>query len=182
MLGSTSIVLRFNFLVSSFIRPILSSSNWRRLWEELSLELKSKNLRGSPEMSGAPSASRRPPSVVVEDASLSRVSSGTSYRPSRDSREPQGNAGGVVTGRTSVIPSPPQQPIPLQQPTLPQRSATPQQPAPLQNPAPSRHTNPHQVSAVRPDERATSRRLVPEQPNRGGARRSLAYSTKSSQT
>ena len=38
------------------------------------------------------------------------------------------------------------------------------------------------MSAVRPDERATSRRLVPEQPNRDGARRSLAYSTKSSQT
>ena len=127
-------------------------------------------------MSGAPSASRRPPSVVVEDASLSRVSSGTSYRPSRDSREPQGNAGGVITGRTSVIPSPSQQPIPLQQPTLPQ------QPPPLQNPAPSWHTSPNQMSTVRLDEGATSRRLVPEQPNRGGARRSLAYSTKSSQT
>jgi hypothetical protein len=49
LLGSTSIVLGFNFLVSSFIRPILSSSNWRRLWGELSLKLKSKNLRGSPE-------------------------------------------------------------------------------------------------------------------------------------
>uniref|UniRef100_A0A2N9GBG3 RNA-directed DNA polymerase n=1 Tax=Fagus sylvatica TaxID=28930 RepID=A0A2N9GBG3_FAGSY len=99
-------------------------------------------------MSGVPSASRRPPSVVVEDASLSRVSSGTSYRPSRDSAELQRTA-----GRALVTPAPPQQPVP------------PQQPAPPQ-----------------PDEGATSRRLVPEQTNRGDARRSLAYSTKSSQT
>uniref|UniRef100_A0A2N9I089 Reverse transcriptase domain-containing protein n=1 Tax=Fagus sylvatica TaxID=28930 RepID=A0A2N9I089_FAGSY len=99
-------------------------------------------------MSGAPSASRRPPSVVVEDASSSRVSSGTSYRPSRDSREPQGTAGGVAAGRASVIPTPPQQPTP-----------------------------PHTNSPT--NEGATSRRLVPEQPNRGDARRSLAYSTNS---
>ena len=38
------------------------------------------------------------------------------------------------------------------------------------------------MSAVRPDEGATSRRLAPKQPNRGDSRRSLAYSTKSSQT
>jgi hypothetical protein len=35
---------------------------------------------------------------------------------------------------------------------------------------------------VRADEGATSRRLGPNQQNRGGARRSLVYSTKSSQT
>jgi hypothetical protein len=116
-------------------------------------------------MSGVPSASRHPPSVVVEDASLSRVSSGTSYRPSRDSAELQRTA-----GRALVTPAPPQQPAP------------PQYPAPPQSLAPSRHTHPNQVSAVRPDEGATSRRLVPEQTNRGDARRSLAYSTKSSQT
>uniref|UniRef100_A0A2N9GNE9 Uncharacterized protein n=1 Tax=Fagus sylvatica TaxID=28930 RepID=A0A2N9GNE9_FAGSY len=114
-------------------------------------------------MSGVPSASRRPPSVVVEDASLSRVSSGTSYRPSRDSGELQGTAGGVAIGR-ALQPAPPQHL------------------APPQSLAPSRHTHPNQVSAVRPDEGATSRRLVPEQTNRGDARRSLAYSTKSSQT
>jgi hypothetical protein len=116
-------------------------------------------------MSGVPSTSRHPPSVVVEDASLSRVSSGTSYRPSRDSAELQRTA-----GRALVTPAPPQQPAP------------PQHPAPPQSLAPSRHTHPNQVSAVRPDEGATSRRLVPEQTNRGDARRSLAYSTKSSQT
>uniref|UniRef100_A0A2N9IY37 Uncharacterized protein n=1 Tax=Fagus sylvatica TaxID=28930 RepID=A0A2N9IY37_FAGSY len=122
-------------------------------------------------MSGVPSTSRRPPSVVVEDASLSRVSSGTSYRPSRDLAELQRTA-----GRALVTPAPPQQPAP------PQLLAPPQHPAPPQSLAPSRHTHPNQVSAVRPDEGATSRRLVPEQTNRGDARRSLAYSTKSSQT
>ena len=58
-------------------------------------------------MSGLPSTSRRPPSVVVEDASSSRVSSGTSYRPSRDSEEPQVNAAEAVIEGTSVIPTPP---------------------------------------------------------------------------
>jgi hypothetical protein len=43
LFGLTSKVLGFNFLVSSFIRLNLSSYNWRRLWEELSLELKSGN-------------------------------------------------------------------------------------------------------------------------------------------
>ena len=127
-------------------------------------------------MSGVPSASRRPPSVVVEDASLSRVSSGTSYRPSRDSGELQGTAGGVAIGRALITPDPPRQPAPPQQPTPLKHLAPPQ------SLAPSRHTHPNQVSTIRPDEGATSRRLVPEQTNRGDARRSLAYSTKSSQT
>uniref|UniRef100_A0A2N9G0X2 RNA-directed DNA polymerase n=1 Tax=Fagus sylvatica TaxID=28930 RepID=A0A2N9G0X2_FAGSY len=124
-------------------------------------------------MSGVPSASRHPPSVVVEDASLSRVSSGTSYRPSRDSAELQRTAGRALVPHHNTCPT---------TTTCPTTSAPPQHPAPPQSLAPSRHTHPNQVSAVRPDEGATSRRLVPEQTNRGDARRSLAYSTKSSQT
>jgi hypothetical protein len=68
-----------------------------------------------------------------------------------------------------VLPTPPPQPIP------------PLQPAPPQKPAPSRHTNPSQGLASRADEGATSRRIGLGQQNRD-ARRSLVYSTKSSQT
>uniref|UniRef100_A0A2N9IWZ5 Uncharacterized protein n=1 Tax=Fagus sylvatica TaxID=28930 RepID=A0A2N9IWZ5_FAGSY len=120
-------------------------------------------------MSGVPSTSRRPPSVVVEDASSSRVSSGTSYRPSRGSREPREIIDGVVAGGVSLVPIPPLQPIPPQQPALPLK------------PAPSWHTNPSQGLASRADEGATLRRLGRDQQNRD-ARRSLVYSTKSSQT
>uniref|UniRef100_A0A2N9HX24 Integrase catalytic domain-containing protein n=1 Tax=Fagus sylvatica TaxID=28930 RepID=A0A2N9HX24_FAGSY len=105
-------------------------------------------------MSGVPSTSRRPPSVVVEDASSSRVSSGTSYRPSRGSREPREIIDGVVAGGVSVVPTPPPQPNPPPQPTPPLQATPPlqptppQQPAPPQKPAPSRHTNPSQGQEI----------------------------------
>ena len=133
-------------------------------------------------MSGLPSTSRRPPSVVVEDASSSRVSSGTSYRPSRDSGEPPMNDDEAVIERTSAEPIPPPQPTLQLQPTPPPQPTLQLQPPPPQKPALSRHTKPSQGSVSRADEGATSRRLGLDQQNRGGARRSLVYSTKSSQT
>uniref|UniRef100_A0A2N9GAT2 RNA-directed DNA polymerase n=1 Tax=Fagus sylvatica TaxID=28930 RepID=A0A2N9GAT2_FAGSY len=107
-------------------------------------------------MSRVPLASGRPPSMVVEIASSSlRVSSGTSYRPSRDCGAPQENSNEATAGRASVVaPPPPHHNIP----TL------------------------NEGSARKADEGATSRKLGPNQPNRGDARRSLNYSTKSSQT
>jgi hypothetical protein len=103
-------------------------------------------------MSRVPLASRHPPSVVVETASSSlRVSSGMSYRPSRDFGAPQENSNEAAARRASVV-------------------------------APPQHTNPKEGSARKADEGATSRKLGHNQPNRGDARRSLNYSTKSSQT
>uniref|UniRef100_A0A2N9FQQ7 Uncharacterized protein n=1 Tax=Fagus sylvatica TaxID=28930 RepID=A0A2N9FQQ7_FAGSY len=98
-----------------------------------------------------------------------------SYRPSRGSREPREIIDGVVAGGVSVLPTPPLQTTP------PLQIAPPLQPTPPQKPAPSRHTNPSQDLASRADEGATSRRLRLGQQNRD-ARRSLVYSTKSSQT
>ena len=125
-------------------------------------------------MSGLPSTSRHPPSVVVEDASLSRVSSGTSYRPSRGSKEPQEIFYGGIAG-ISVVPAPQQTQVP------PPPQAPPQQPAPLQRSTPSQYTNHSMGLASKADEGATSRRLGRDQHNRD-VRRSLVYSTKSSQT
>ena len=90
--------------------------------------------------------------MVVETMSSSlRISSGKSYRPSRDSGAPQENSNEATAGRALVV-------------------------------APSQHTNPNEGSARKADEGATSRKLGPNQPNRGDAWHSLNYSTKSSQT
>jgi hypothetical protein len=57
-------------------------------------------------MSGILSSSRRPRSVVREStSSAQKVSSGTSYRPSRHTETSYKNSEGATAGRTSVVAS-----------------------------------------------------------------------------
>ena len=102
-------------------------------------------------MSGVPSSSWRPCSVVRESTSFAqKVSSGTLYKPSRHTETSHKTSEGATAGRASVVAS-------------------------------SQHTDPNEGSARRADQGAISKEPGSHSSDRGNARHSLKYTSIASQ-
>ena len=103
-------------------------------------------------MSGVPSSSQRPHSVVREStSSAQKVSSGTSYKHSQHTETSRKNSVGAIARRATIAIS-------------------------------SQHTDPNEGSTTRADQGATSKEPNSHNSDKGDARRSLKYTSTTSWT